>query len=181
MNQEVIPVRSKNNNVFYYSGYWQTWNRVLFHDAGGRGMLQFRKKYDIPNSITTIELDLTPVNGFTRYWKDNTDNSSQARIRCHCTQLEGKITGSLPQDVYEEIKEHYSERTLDILLHADLLPFIDFEKAKHYKNQIFTKMMKDIPSGFNAEDWEIKISALTSGLLMSEVVNTDHNKRNSTK
>jgi hypothetical protein len=49
-------LRSLNNNMFRYSNYWESWSRILFHDAQGRGMERMREKYNIPNRIETVGL-----------------------------------------------------------------------------------------------------------------------------
>lgn len=128
MSDEVIPVRSKNNNVLKRSSYWGNWSRILFHDAGGKGMLNIRKRYSIPDCIGTIEIDLTPINGFCGKWEEQKTN--KARIRCHCTSMDTSdvVFGTIPVDVLKHMHEYMSERTVDLLLHADYLPYLDFKK-----------------------------------------------------
>lgn len=140
MEQEVIPTRSKNNNVFRFSSYFHRWSRVLFHDAGGRGMLRMRQLYNIPQGVDTIEIDLEPhlENGWS------TEKIDQVVFRRHCTSLDGsdKFVGTLPKEVVERMYQNLPKETVELLLHADYLPGMDLRK----KGNTFIELAKDMPT-----------------------------------
>lgn len=130
MLKEVIPVRSKNKNIFRRSNYWQTWSRILFHDEGGRGMLRYRERYEIPNHIKTIEIGLTPINGFRGTWEQQ--KIQEVRIYMHCTDIgDGRdLHAKVPVNIQEEMYANMDPRTVELLLHADFLPYLDFDKDR---------------------------------------------------
>lgn len=124
-------IRSKNNNLFAYSSYWQAWSRILFHDHGGMGMKRMREKYQIPGYIDTIEVDLTGIND--SHFRDKV---LKVNIRCFSgANYEGKhLRGTLPTGMFSEMYEKMPDSVLDTLLHADLLKYIDFEKYRTWNN-----------------------------------------------
>jgi hypothetical protein len=128
---EVIPVRSRNGNVFKFSSYWHNWSRVLFHDPmDSRGMMAMRKFYRIPQHIRSIELELTAINPHVDIdWRDRVQ---YANIRTHNTPARAKdlITGSLPAEAIELMREWLPDSTIDMLLHGDYLDLLDFERMQ---------------------------------------------------
>jgi hypothetical protein len=128
---EVIPTRSRNGNVFKYDAYWQKWSRILFHDPmGSRGMQKMREQHNVPQHVRTIELDLTAVNPMDAHdWRERVQH---ANLRDHCTPLDRRdiITGVLPAPVIEQMLMRLPIRTIDVLLHGDYLPLIDFQRMR---------------------------------------------------
>lgn len=117
--------RSRNNNIFHFSSYFRSWSRILFHDHGGRGMEAMRRQYDIPKHIKTIEVDLIPSSSH------EIERFSQINIRCHCTSLAGhpdKYQGSLDDKLVEIMLDNFSPKAVNTMLHANLLPLIDFDE-----------------------------------------------------
>lgn len=131
-------MRSKNNNVFKLCSYWRNWSRILFHDtadtAQNNPIIKMRRQYNIPSHIRTIELDLTAVNPLhVTDWRAKVQH---ANIRCHCTPMADRdiIVGELPSATLIEMGEWLTPDAIDILLHADLLPYIDFEREQKVSN-----------------------------------------------
>lgn len=69
--------------IYHYSNYWHTWSRILYKGPKG-----------------TIELNLTPVNGFGSK-PDQIDTVRLEVIRLHGTAVDvkDKVTDELPRDV----------------------------------------------------------------------------------
>ena len=104
---------SRNKDIFVYSSYWRTWSRVLLRMGGN-----FRYQ---------LEVDVTPVNPL---FNDSWRNTKNIRIRKHCTVHGPKdiYTHDLPDDVVEQMKEHVSQETIDVIIHSDLYNLIDWER-----------------------------------------------------
>lgn len=118
-------MRSRNNNIFRLSSYFNSWSRILFHDHGGRGMEKMREKYDIPKSIKTIEVDVTGE------WA----RVARCNVRCHASDLTTDLlAGTLHQDVVDELEKRLTPKSINAVLHADLLRYIDFDKYNQYSN-----------------------------------------------
>ncbi len=131
-------MRSLNNNVFKFSSYWRNWSRILFHDtadtAQNNPIIKMRKQYNIPAHVHTIELDLTAINpDHINDWRSRVQH---ANIRCHCTPMVDRdiITGEVPLAALIEMDEWLTPDAIDVLLHADLLPYIDFDLEQKVTN-----------------------------------------------
>lgn len=132
MSNEISKIRSKNNNVFSYCSYWGSWSRILFHDAGGRGMLKMRQEYGIPNSDRTIEVNVLCSIGSSQ------ERNAKVVIRSHHTPLlmsaYDRMTMELPLDVSQKVLVAYEPDIYSLIMHADLLKYIDFKKLHGPKN-----------------------------------------------
>lgn len=86
--------------MFIYSGYWKTWNRILWKGDSG-----------------IVELDLTPVNPtHPKVW----ERSALQVIRFHCTSISAsdKLTSLLPSSVLKLMEEKYGpDLTNRMLMH----------------------------------------------------------------
>lgn len=115
MNNQVSGVRSKNNNVFVFSSYWNTWSRVLV-------------EMDSHGQAHTVEVNLTAL-GSSDWIKTESIN-----IRRHVTSRDrnDKFVGTLPAKAVEYMREHMSDEIVERLLHEDFLPQIDWSLySKH--------------------------------------------------
>lgn len=119
-------MRSRNNNMFHYTSYWGHWSRILFHDAGGRGMEKMREKYGIPQSIKTIEVDIV----------SEVDRMQCVNIRTHCTEFakHDRLVGTLPEDIVCCINHLLTPAMVNAVVHADLLKYIDWDKYQEHCN-----------------------------------------------
>jgi hypothetical protein len=161
----VYATRSKNNNVFVYSSYWGMWSRVLFH----RSDTKLARKYGLETQ-NWIELDLTAINPTSiPGWRDGVQHTN---IRCHSTTRDAKdkIVGTLPGHVVKRMREYLTEDATQKLLHADYLPYIDFEKGRKANNGGFhfadaTKDFTTLPQ-YHAQ---CKYSGGGDGLLLHDV------------
>jgi hypothetical protein len=127
--------RSRNGNIFIFSDYWHNWSRILFHDAGGRGMERMRERYNIPNHIKTVEVDVTP-NNFSPRTTTGWDRVEGVNIRAHSSEIgqHSELRGSLPVEVIETLNARLRHKVIDALLHVDLLRYIDWQKYDQYSN-----------------------------------------------
>jgi len=131
-------MRSKNNNVFKLSSYWRNWSRILFHDVGGTAqnnpIVKMRKQFNIPAYIRTIELELTAVN--PQHVTDWRACIQYATIRCHCTPMAYRdiIVGTLPPEAIDSMEKWLTPEAIEILLHGDFLPYIDFDRKHEHSN-----------------------------------------------
>lgn len=127
--------RSRNGNIFIFSDYWHSWSRILFHDAGGRGMQQMRQRYNIPSHIQTVEIDITP-NNFSPKTNIGWDRVERVNIRAHSSEIgrHSLLRGSLPDDVLETLNTRLQHKAINTLLHVDLLKYIDWDKYALYSD-----------------------------------------------
>ncbi len=195
-------IRSRSNNVFHYNSYWGNWSRILFHNAGGPAAYELEKvqvSLQMPLHHHTVELDLTAINPLhVNNWDEKVQH---ANIRSHCTaSRHGDLfVGTLPAKVVQQMQEWLSPECIDILLHADLLPYIDFAKGRAANNGGFKFadaqrdyispddylaammrdggpgiMMHDVQESYDAlkADWDKKIKSLTivNGLRLENVL-----------
>lgn len=127
----LFAVRSQNNNVFKYCSYWGSWSRVLWHESDQK--LRSSIGFDARAS-SFIELDLTAVNSDSKlHWESHTQH---ANIRTHCTAIgpNDKFTMTLPGRAVYRMREWLTEDAVQKLIHADYLPYIDFEKGRKASN-----------------------------------------------
>jgi hypothetical protein len=141
--------RSRNGNIFIFSDYWHSWSRILFHDAGGRGMEQMRRRYRIPSYIQTVEVDITP-NNFSPRTNIGWDRVEHVNIRAHSSEISrhSQLRGSLPDEVLQALNTHLHHKAINALLHVDLLKYIDWDKYTLYCNggAPLQKIVKDFPT-----------------------------------
>jgi len=128
--------RSRNNNVFKFSSYWRTWSRVLWHKSDRK--LQEKISFD-PKCYEWVELDLTPSNPTSGEWY----HVQVGNVREHLTALSygDLITGSLPDEMVREMQKNMPAENVERLLHADYMPYLDFDKGRLRNN-----------GGFNPND-----------------------------
>lgn len=113
-------------NLFVRSAYWGTWSRVLQYmnrapTGSGRMM------------IDQVEVNLTTPNvRVESEWRKN----ERIWIRCHGTTADPKdiYTADLPGHVLDLMREYLTSPTIHLLLHADLLPMIDWDKYRSVCN-----------------------------------------------
>lgn len=111
-------------NLFIYSAYWGKWSRVLRWMNRGVG--------DGSHDITQVEVDLEPLGYSDADWV----RVGQANIRRHRTQRNDRdvVSAYLPIEVVHKMEAHLDATTVDSLLHADLLPMIDWAKYERLCN-----------------------------------------------
>jgi hypothetical protein len=113
LHQDVAPVVSRNGDMFFYSSYWRTWSRVLAPE----GALD----------VGIVEVDLT----------GNWERVRTINIRAHRTARKSGdlLVRELPSEALEAMKKHMpGQAILDVLLHEDLLPQIDWYKYRKVCN-----------------------------------------------
>ena len=110
---------SRNKDIFVYSSYWRTWSRVLLR-MGGSFNYQ-------------LEVDVTPIN---EQYKESWEQTKNVRIRRHCTVHGPRdvYTHHLPDVVIDNMKEHISQNTIDVILHSDLYNLVDWERFDDVHN-----------------------------------------------
>jgi len=105
-------MKSLNGDKFVYSAYWRTWSRIL----SPYGALP----------VGQVEVDLTAVNPTSAHgWP----KVSSINIRAHRTAQDFAdiVTDDLPDSVLELMQVRIDDQEIiDHLLHADLLPQIDW-------------------------------------------------------
>lgn len=116
---KIKGVRSKNNNMFVYSSYWQTWSRIL-------------QEGTVHNNFECIEVNVTPVNP-TRpeSWERQI---LSVKIRKHSTARSSrdKFVGTLPESAVADLNKYIPKEIQEFLLHEDLLPQIDWDKYREH-------------------------------------------------
>lgn len=103
--------------MFHYSGYWQTWSRVLSHVDGW-----------------TVEVNLTPIPSAPASEWDR--DVRPVRIRRHCTAL-GRgdvVCEALPPEVRVQMERHLGLGKTAFLLQEDILPRIDWVEFQKHTN-----------------------------------------------
>lgn len=116
---KVKGVRSKNNNIFVYSSYWQTWSRIL-------------QEGTVHNNFECIEVNVTPVNpSRPESWERQI---LSVKVRKHCTARSSrdKFVGTLPESVVADLNKYIPREIQEFLLHDDLLPQIDWDKYREH-------------------------------------------------
>jgi hypothetical protein len=110
----------RSANLFVFSGYWRTWSRVL-REGNSR------------EQINTVEVDLTPVNGFS---ESDWIETRLINVREHSTMRKpgDLIVEVLPEAVLETMRKWIDEGVIERLLNEDFLPNIDWEKYRHFSN-----------------------------------------------
>ncbi|UQT02736.1 hypothetical protein YUBABA_00950 [Serratia phage vB_SmaM-Yubaba] len=108
-------MESKNKDWFKYDKYWRQWSRVICRGGGDFN-------YE-------IEIILTPLNGTTAEWSDLAKIQIHRHdVRYSAFKNDNHYTHVLPENVYEQMVRNISRNKLDILLHSDILPLIDWEE-----------------------------------------------------
>lgn len=111
---------SENKDWFCKSAYWGTWSRVLLRRGGDGHHYQ-------------IEITVHPGrSGISWEW----DRVKQLRVRRHLTQsgLNDKWTHHLPDEIYQEMVTELGEEMTWVLVHADLLSFMDISYMENVIN-----------------------------------------------
>ena len=127
----LFAVRSANNNVFRYCAYWGSWSRVLWHESDQK--LKAAIGFEVRAS-SFVELNLTAINPHDKsHWESHVQHGT---IRTHGTTPghSDKFVGSLPGHVVYTMRKWLTDDAVDKLIHADYLPFIDFEKGRKASN-----------------------------------------------
>lgn len=150
MNQITEGVRSKNNNVFIFSYYWNSWSRILMErDAHGNNHY--------------IEVNLTAINDCD--W----ERVRSINIRRHGTTRDrnDKFVGTLPAKAVEYMRKHMDEETVERLLHEDFLWQIDWNLYEKHCNG--GAPFEQIKIGADAVKPEIKVCPQTDSEIMAWV------------
>ena len=107
---------SENKDWFKYCSYWRTHNRVL-QRMGGQ---LFHEQ---------VEITLSPINN---YW----DDFNKINVRRHRTVSSAfdRYVHTLDKDLEQRLIEHFGKEKAWIMIHADLLPLIDWDKHTRLQN-----------------------------------------------
>lgn len=135
---------SKNKDWFVYNSYWRTWSRVLLRRGGDSFPYQ-------------IEVNLTPANDNKVEW----DEIKEVIIRRHCTPAASNdiFTHHLPDDVVQQLEEHFDPDLLEVLLHVDLMKYYDEnEHIRHSGRQTLANIIKFPARSFVASHLGVKSS-----------------------
>ncbi len=120
-------MRSHNNNVFLHNPPYKgnRWSRILFYDPGTETMEAQRRHYGVPDSLIYITVDLTPSDwANAKIWS----RISEFMLYFHTVPLDKRydiITGSVPENVVDEMFKHLDEDSVMALLHVDFMALID--------------------------------------------------------
>ncbi|QYN79900.1 hypothetical protein PQD71_gp007 [Kosakonia phage Kc263] len=114
---------SNNKDWFYKDSYFRQWHRVILRGGGD----QYPHQVSIP--LTALNLDS----------KGDWSDTSQIRIvrtepRYSAFKDTGTWTHHLPDDVYEMMVEQMGKPKADFMVHADILPLIDWEVWARHNN-----------------------------------------------
>lgn len=107
---------SENKDWFKYCSYWRTHNRVLERMGGD----MFREQ---------VEITLSPINMDWNHFE-------KINIRRHCT-VNGPFdtyTHTLSKDLENDLIAHFGKERAWIMVHADVLPLIDWDKYTRLQN-----------------------------------------------
>ena len=119
---------------FKYSAYWGTWNLVLTtrHLVGVPAIQRER------HSGSTVEISLTPVNGWARAIAAGLNVDDMPSVRVHNTAVDAKdrFADSLPLEVELEMTEHLGFDLVAWLLDdsLELLGKIDWDAQRRLSN-----------------------------------------------
>jgi hypothetical protein len=119
---------SNNKDWFYYSSYWRKWYRVLVR-GGGEHSHQ-------------VEIPITPLNDNWMEIQPGLIKRWDIRYNSVLFERGDKWTHHLPDEVYTNIKDNLGKETADFLIHADILPMIDWFK---YNELINTTPIGGVP------------------------------------
>lgn len=114
---------SKNKDWFYFDSYFRQWHRVLVRGGG-----------DYTHQISVL---LTPLNGWdteesVKRVADVTILSND--IRYSPSNYKREWTHHLPDNIELGMIEHLGEEKANFLLHANILPLIDWKKYERHQN-----------------------------------------------
>lgn len=114
---------SNNKDWFYKDSYFHIWHRVILRGGGD----QYPHQVSIP--LTALNLDS----------KSDWADVSQVRIvrtepRYAAFKDTGTWTHHLPDEVYEMMVTNIGKQKADFLVHADILPIIDWDVWARYNN-----------------------------------------------
>ena len=109
-------IMSENKDWFKYCSYWRTHNRVLERMGGD----VYREQ---------VEITLSPIN---MDWK----HFERINIRRHCTVSSpfDVYTHTLSKDLENDLIAHFGKERAWIMVHADVLPLIDWDKYTRLQN-----------------------------------------------
>lgn len=118
-------MKSKNGNKFEYSSYWGTWSRIL---------APFDTVFHNGHCVGQVEVNVTPTNITSDYsWiRHNT-----VIIRAHGTSPSrgDELVEELPEGPMNWILNRVPDPKIQkLILHADLLPQIDWELYHKFNN-----------------------------------------------
>lgn len=114
---------SNNKDWFYKDSYFRQWHRVVLRGGGDL----YPHQVMIP--LTALNLDS----------KTDWSDTSQIRIirtepRYSAFKDTGIWTHHLPDDIYDTMVEHMGKAKADFMVHADILPLIDWEIWARHNN-----------------------------------------------
>lgn len=109
---------SAHRGSIRWSSYWGTWSRVLRH---------------LGRDQTCVEVNLSPVNHDI---PENWVKIGMVWIREHGTTpgKDDKFERRLPETWFKAMAEHVNKDVRHLLLTADILPMIDFDKYRAVSN-----------------------------------------------
>lgn len=114
---------SKNKDWFYKDSYYHQWHRVILR--GGSDIYPHQ-----------VMIPLTAMNLDSKH--DWTDVSQVRIIRSDTRYAAFKDTGTwthnLPDEVYETMTRHLGNEKADFLVHADILPLINWDIFNRHNN-----------------------------------------------
>lgn len=113
---EMKPKLSENGDWIGYTNYWRTYNRVLQRMGG-----------NIYNE--QIELTLSPIN-------NDWARVGDVNIRRHRTadNPDDSYSHVIPDHIESELTTRFGQMKAWVMLHADLLPMIDWDKYTRLNN-----------------------------------------------
>lgn len=108
-------MQSKNKDWFRYNRYWREWSRVLVRGGGN---------YD-----HEISIPLTPVNDGDSEWGEvGKVLIKKFDVRFDASRSENHYTHVLPDEIKDRITSKLGIAKANVLLHANILPLIDWEE-----------------------------------------------------
>lgn len=112
---------------FRFSSYWRTWSLVLTDRCKAK-----------PGYGPTVEIDLSPVNGWDCGATCNSDATRAINLRRHCTEIDARdiMTDVLPEtiksDLYRELGRDLTDWLLDPK--TEILGIIDWARHNEISN-----------------------------------------------
>lgn len=108
-------MQSKNKDWFKRGDYFRNWSRVLIRGGG--------------DYTHQVEVQLTPVNdNFSEWLETSVIMIHRHNVTYSAFKDRNLWTHELPEEIADKMNEHLSKEIVNLLLHADLYPLIDWER-----------------------------------------------------